>query len=108
MEYVYGALLLHSAGQEINETNLKKVIKASGAKVDNVRIKALVASLEGVDIDEAIKTAAPAMAAPAPVTAEAPTAGEAPAGEKKEEKKKPEEEKKAEEEAASGLASLFG
>jgi len=107
MEYVYGALLLHSAGQEVNETNLKKVIKATGAKVDDMRIKALVASLEGVDIDEAIKATAPAMAAPAPVTTEAPTAPDAPAGEKKE-KKKPEEEEKAEEEAASGLASLFG
>jgi len=105
MEYVYSAMLLHSAGQEINETNLKKVIKASGSKVDDARIKALVASLEGVDIDEAIKTTAPVAAAPAPAAAEAPAEKKV---EEKKEKKKPEEEEKAEEEAASGLASLFG
>lgn len=100
MEYVYGVLLLHSAGQEVNETNLKKVMKASGVKVDEAKIKALVSSLEGVDIDEAIKTAAPVVA-----PAAAPAA-EAKAEEKPEEKK--EEEEKSEEEAAAGLASLFG
>ena len=101
MEYVYGVLLLHSAGQEVNETNLKKVMKASGVKVDEAKIKALVSSLEGVDIDEAIKTAAPVVA----------PAAEAKAEEKPEEKKpeeKKEEEEKSEEEAAAGLASLFG
>lgn len=103
MEYVYGAMLLHSAGQDINEANVSKVLEASGVKVDKAKIKALVASLDGVNIDEAIEKAAPvAAAAPAP---EAPT-GEKPA-EKKEEKTE-EEEKKTEEDAASGLASLFG
>lgn len=102
MEYVYGAMLLHSAGKEITEAGLKKVIEASGAKADNARVKALVSSLEGVNIDEAIKTAAPVAAAAAPA-AEAPAEK---AAEKKEEKK--EEEEKTEEEAASGLASLFG
>ena len=99
MEYVYGAMLLHSAGQGVNEENLKKVMTASGAKVDGVKIKALVASLDGVNIDEAVKTAAPAQAAP--------SGGEAPAA-KEEAKETPEEEEKKEEEAASGLASLFG
>lgn len=108
MEYVYGAMLLHSAGQEIKEENLKKVVKASGAKVDEARLKALVAALKDVNIDEAIKTAAPvAVAAPAAAPTDAPAAADAPAKEKKE-KKKPEDEGKAEEEAASGLASLFG
>ncbi len=109
MEYVYSAMLLHSAGQEINDANLKKVIKASGAKVDEARVKALVASLKDINIDEAIKTAAPVAAAPA--AAEAPATAEAPAEEKKGEKKekeKPEDEEKAQEDAASGLASLFG
>jgi large subunit ribosomal protein L12 len=98
MEYVYGAMLLHAAGQPITEDHLKKVMTASGAKVDEAKIKALVASLEGVNIEEAIKTAAPVA-----VGAAAPAAG------KKEEKKKEEKkEEKTEEEAASGLASLFG
>ena len=106
MEYIYGAMLLHSAGKEINEENLKKVLTAAGVKVDNARVKALTASLEGVDIEEAIKSAAVPVAA-------APTAkAEQPAEEKKEEKKKKEEkeeeEEVSEEEAAAGLGALFG
>lgn len=104
MEYVYGAMLLHAAGKEINEENLKKVMEAGGVKVDEAKIKALVASLEGVNIDEAIKTAAPVAAVAAP-TATAAAAGAKPE-EKKAEKKK--EDAKSEEEAAAGLASLFG
>jgi large subunit ribosomal protein L12 len=102
MEYVYGALLLHAAGQQVNEENLKKVMASSGAKVEEAKVKALVASLEGVNIDEAVKTAAPMMA----TTASA--ASGADAGAKEEKKEKPKEDKKSEEEAASGLASLFG
>ena len=101
MEYIYSALLLHSAGKKIDEAGLKKVMEAAGSKPDAARIKALVASLEGVNIEEAIANAAVA-AAPA-----APAAGEAPKEEKKEEKKAEEDEKKAEE-AAAGLGSLFG
>lgn len=101
MEYVYSALLLHAAKKEISAENIKKVIEAAGEKADDARIKALVSSLEGVDIEEAIKSAAVA-AAPAA----APAAGEAQA-EKKEEKKEEDTEKKAEE-AAAGLGSLFG
>lgn len=91
MEEVYAAMLLHSAKQEINEENLTKVLQSAGATPDQTKIKALVASLKGVNIDEAIKQAAVAVAAPAE--------------EKKEEEKK--EEEKAEE-AAAGLSSLFG
>jgi len=53
MEYVYAAMLLHTTGQEINEANVKKVLDASGAEVDDARVKALIAALEDVDIDEA-------------------------------------------------------
>jgi large subunit ribosomal protein L12 len=100
LEYVYTALLLHSAGQEINEANVKKVLTASGVKVDDAKVKALVSALEGVNIEEVIKQAA------IPIPAAAPVAKEEKVEEKKEEKKE-EEEKKAEE-AASGLATLFG
>ena len=103
MEYVYSAMLLHSAGQKITEENVKKVLTAAGAKPDTARIKALVASLDGVNIEEAIKTAAvPVAAAAAPVQA-----AEAPAEEKKEEKKKEKKEEVSEEEAAAGLSALF-
>ena len=102
MEYIYAALLLHEAKQEINEENLKKVLTAAGVKADEARVKALVASLEGVNIDEAISKAAVA-AVPAPAAAPEGAKAE----EKKEEEKK-EEEGKTEEEAAEGLSSLFG
>jgi len=44
MEYVYAALLLHSAGKDVTEEGIKKIVEASGAKVDDVRAKALVAA----------------------------------------------------------------
>lgn len=97
MEYVYSAMALHSAGKEVNEANLKKVLEALGVQVDTGRVKALVAALEGVNIDEAVKEAAMMPAAP---VAQAPTAHAAPAAKK--------EEKKSEEEAAGSLAALFG
>ena len=105
MEYVYSALILHSLGKEINEEAIANIIKAAGAEPDMTRIKALIAALSEVDIDEAIKSAAFAPAA-APATAPAPSE-EKKEEEKKEEKKEEEEEKK-EEEAIAGLGSLFG
>lgn len=99
MEYVHAVLLLHSAKQPVNEENVKKVIAATGAKVDEARVKAMVAALEGVNIDEAIKSAAV-------LTAAAPIAAPAKPEEKKEEKKV--EEEKKEEEALAGLGALFG
>ena len=103
MEYVYGALVPHAAGKPVNEENLMKVLSAAGVKVDATRVKALTAALEGVNIDEALKTAAIVPSGPA---APAPAAGEKKDEKKKEEKK--EEEKVSEEEAAAGLGALFG
>ena len=103
MEYVYAAMLLHKAGKEINEKSMSELLTAAGVKADSVRVKALVASLAEVDIDEAIKSA-PAMMAAAPVAA-APAKEEKPA---EKEKKDEEEESKKEEAAMEGLGSLFG
>ncbi|MFB0503189.1 MAG: 50S ribosomal protein P1 [Candidatus Bathyarchaeia archaeon] len=102
MEYVYAAMLLHNAGKPIDEESVTKVLSAAGINVDTSRVKALVASLSEVDIDEAIKSAVfmPA-AAPAPA---AEAAEEKPA----EEEKKEEEKEKKEEEALEGLGALFG
>ncbi|MEM0095347.1 MAG: 50S ribosomal protein P1 [Candidatus Bathyarchaeia archaeon] len=108
MEYIYAAMLLHKAGKPINEENLTQVLTAAGVNVDAVRVKALVASLAEVNIDEVIKSAPAMMAAPvaAVSTAAAPAAESKP---KEEEKKKKEEEEKAKEEAAlEGLSALFG
>jgi len=106
MEYIYAAMLLHKAGKEINEENLAQVMTAAGINVDAVRVKALIASLADVNIDEAIKSAPAMMAAPVAAPAASTPAAEA---KPKEEKKKKEEEDKAKEEAAlEGLGALFG
>ena len=42
MELIYAAMLLHKAGKEVNEANVKKVIEAAGIKKDDAQIKALV------------------------------------------------------------------
>ncbi len=106
MENIYAAMLLHKAGKEINEASVTKVLEAAGITVDAIQVKALVASLSEVNIDEAIK-AAPAMMAAAPVAA---LAGESkPAAAAPEDKKKKAEEEKAKEDAAlEGLGALFG
>ncbi|WP_456368508.1 50S ribosomal protein P1 [Thermococcus sp.] len=106
MEYVYAALLLHAAGKEINEENLKAVLEAAGITPDEARIKALVAALEGVNIDEVIEKAAMPVAAPVAVAAApAPAEGEA---EQAQEEEEEEEEEVSEEEALAGLGALFG
>ncbi|MCK4757901.1 MAG: 50S ribosomal protein P1 [Thermoplasmata archaeon] len=104
MEYIYSAMILHSAGKEINEAAVASILKAAGVEADTSRIKALTASLDGVDIEEAMKTA---VAAPAVAVA---TAAPAASGASAEEKKKEEEEEEevSEEEAAAGLGALFG
>ncbi len=101
MEYVYTALLLHAAGKEVSEAAVSKVLEAAGAKPDSARVKALIASLKDVNIDEAIKNAAAVQA----VAAAPAAAGEAQSAKAE---KKEEDNKKTEEEAAEGLAGLFG
>ena len=106
MEYVYAAMLLHKAGKEINEESLTNVLSAAGITAEPVRVKALVASLSEVNIDEAIK-AAPTMMAAAPAAAAAP-ATETKAAPPEDKKKKAEEDKAKEEAALEGLGALFG
>ncbi|MDH3657498.1 MAG: 50S ribosomal protein P1 [Nitrosopumilus sp.] len=101
MEYVYAALLLHKLDKEVNEANLSSVVKASGAEVNEAQVKALVAALADVNIDEAVK------AAPVAVAAAAAPAAEAAGGEAKKEEA-PKDEGKSEEAAMEGLSSLFG
>ena len=100
MEYVYAALLLHKQKKEINEANLTNVIKASGAEVNEAQVKALVAALADVNIDEAIK-AAPVAVATAPAAA-------ASSGGKEEKKEVETPSAKTEEQAMEGLSALFG
>lgn len=98
MEYIYAALLLHKLGKEISEENVKKIISAAGDHVDESKIKSLIASLKGVNIDKELENAS--LVASAPVA----QAGEHHAA--KEHKEEPKEEKR--ESAAEGLSALFG
>lgn len=108
MEYVYAALLLHKLKQNITEDSVKNVIQAAGVAPDDVRVKALVAALSEIQIDEALKAApvavAPTAAAPAGTAAPATGGTGAEAGGEAQAK----EEEKKEEEALEGLSSLFG
>jgi large subunit ribosomal protein L12 len=102
MEYVYAAMLLHSAETEIDEKAVTAVLKAAGVSADSARVKALVASLSGVDIAEAMATAVAAPAAAAPAAAAAGGSSEAaPAAEE-------EEEEEDDGGGFEGLGSLFG
>jgi large subunit ribosomal protein L12 len=100
MEYVYAALLLHKAGKPVDAESITKIMQASGAEVDESKVKSLVASLKGVDIDKELENAVIASAAPAAsggASEEKAASAEAEA---------PKEEKK--EAAAEGLSALFG
>ena len=102
MEYIYSALVLHAAGKQVSEDAVAAILKSAGVAPDAARITALAATLEGVNIDEAI---ASAMVASAPAAAAAPAHAAAAAPAKEEPK---EEEAVSEEEAAAGLSALFG
>lgn len=94
MEYIYAALLLHKLKQTVDADNLKKVISATGAHADDAKIKSLIASLSGVDIEAELANASVAVAAPAASGASSAKAEE------------PKEEKPVE--SAAGLSALFG
>ncbi|MCG7848105.1 MAG: 50S ribosomal protein P1 [ANME-2 cluster archaeon] len=103
MEYVYAALLLHNAGKEVTEDAITAVLESAGVEVNVARVKALTASLEDIDITEAIEKAAfaaPAAAAAPAASAEAPAAVEEAAAEESAEE--------AEESGMEGLGALFG
>jgi len=97
MQYVYAAMLLHSAKKEVSESAVEKVLAAAGLEADKAKIKALVEALKEVNIDDVIKQASVMAVAPVASASAAPAA-----------KAEPKEEKKTEEEAAAGLGSLFG
>jgi LSU ribosomal protein L12AE len=104
MEYVYAALLIHSSGKDVSEEGIKTILDAAGITPDDVRIKALVSALEGVDVDSVLSQAS-TVSAPV-VSAAAPAAEAAPVVEDMVEENKEEEE--AEESGMEGLGALFG
>jgi large subunit ribosomal protein L12 len=96
MEYIYAALILHNAGKDVTEEAVTSVLSAAGIAVNDSRVKALIAALDGVDIEDAIAKSAVAAVAAAPAAA-AP-AEAAPVEE--------EEEEEEEEDASGGMAGL--
>ena len=113
MEYVYAALILNESDAEINEKNLTNVLDAASVDVEESRVKALVAALEDVDIDEAV-----ADAAAVPATTGGGGGAATPAADDAEDEADEEEAEAAEEEdedddedegdAGEGLGELFG
>ncbi|MFC7072800.1 50S ribosomal protein P1 [Halovenus rubra] len=114
MEYVYAALILNESGEEINEENLTNVLDAAGVDVEQSRVKALVAALEDVDIDEAVEDAAAVPAATGGAGG-APAAGGDDAADDDDEAEEEEAEEaddddddEDDEAAGEGLGELFG
>jgi len=115
MEYVYAALVLHESGEELNEENITNVLEAAGVDVEESRVKALVAALEDVDIEEAIDTAAAVPAggggaggaAAEPAEAEADEEEEADDGDDEAEAEADDGDED-EEASGEGLGNLFG
>lgn len=106
MELVYAALTLHEAGKEVNEDNLQAIVDAADLDVDDSEVKALVAALEDVDIEEAMETAVAAGGAPAPSGGSADEETEE-ADEGDDEEEEEAEDEASEDEAAEGLGNLF-
>ena len=102
LQYLHAALVLHSSGKGVSEKGITAIIKAAGGKPDEAKIKALVSTLESVDIDEAIKGAS-FMTAAAPGTTGAADSGKEAAASSSEPEEEPEEEGDD-----LGLSSLFG
>ena len=101
MEYVYAALILHELGGKITQAKVKGILEAAGATVDESRIKALVAALKEVDIEQALKSAVMAAAPAAAPAAAAATPADA-------EEAKEEKEEEPEDDTDLGLSALFG
>ena len=116
MEYVYAALILNETDEEINEDNLTEVLEAAGADVEDSRVKALVAALEDVDIEEAVDQAAAVPAGGAGGaggTAPGGAGGEADADEAEEADEEEAEEAEPDDDedddaGGEGLGELFG
>src|SRR5207247_9115272 len=96
------ASLLIPWARAVNEGNVQEMVSAAGGQAEEAQVKALVAALSEVNIDEALKSASSMMMGPPAAPAAAPAEA------KKKDEKPAEDEKKKEEEALAGLGALFG
>lgn len=70
--YVYAALLLNEVGTAITKDNLSEVLMAAGISPQRDRVDALVKSLDTMDMDEAVASAAEEFEEPVPTSTEEP------------------------------------
>ena len=91
MKYLHAVLLLYRSDKPITEKNLIKVLSSVGIEADLSKVKVLVDTMDGVDIEKALKTK---RLVKVPVKAKF-----------KQIMEKPKEKKKEEE---TGLGKLFG
>lgn len=116
MEYIYAALILNESGEEITEDNVTGVLEAADVDVEESRVKALIAALEDVDIEDAVEQAAAVPAGGAGAAGGAGGAAEAEAEEEEADEEAEAEDEEAEAEAedeeeeadGEGLGQLFG
>ena len=108
MEYVYAAMLLHKADKDITEDGVTDVLDAAGIDVDENRVKALIAALEDVDIEEAIENAVISSGSASPTQRTTDSGSdEAEEDEEEADEAADESDEEDEEEAAEGLDNLF-
>ncbi len=114
MEYVYAALILNESGEELNENNLTGVLEAASVDVEQSRVKALVAALEDVDIDDAVAEATAVPATTGAAAGGAAAESDVEAAEDEEEEAETEEVDEGDDDdddegdAGEGLGELFG
>ncbi|MCU4924814.1 50S ribosomal protein P1 [Halobacteria archaeon AArc-dxtr1] len=112
MEYVYAALILNESDAEITEENVTDVLDAAGVDVEESRVKALVAALEDVDIEEAVEEAAAVPAAGgaggSAGAADADEGGDDEEADEADAAEEDDDDDEEEEASGEGLGELFG
>ncbi|WP_330632396.1 50S ribosomal protein P1 [Halocatena halophila] len=111
MEYIYAALILNESDDEdITEENVTAVLEAAGVDVEESRVKALIAALEDVDIEEAVEQAAavPAGGAAPAAGSDEGDAADADDDDEAEAADADDDDDEEEEASGEGLGQLFG
>ena len=106
MRYVAAALLAAMGGQDVNETNIKKILDVVGIEADSEKLAIVVKELAGKSVEDLIaegSTKLATMPAGGGGAAAAPAAGGAAPAEEKKEEKKEEEPEESDDDMGFGL-----
>lgn len=101
----YAALILNDDNKPLTEDNLKKLLIASSNKINPTFVKMFARAIEGINIEDLLKTMTAAAPAVSVQEVSDTKKGKEKGGEKKDEKK---EEKKEEEPEMEGFGGIFG